>query len=74
MSVDTASVLNTDLDVSFGSPRWSPGVLDEEVVLSVFGSISDSEDTVVELGSASRGGDNTQNKSDEDSMLIAFIN
>ena len=69
MSVDTADVLNTDLDVSFGSPRWSPGVLDEEVVLSAFGSVSDSEDTVVKLGSASRGGDNTAGVRLEDSLV-----
>lgn len=41
------------------TPAGTPGVLDEEEVLSVEGSVSDGEDTVVEVGSASSGDDTT---------------
>ena len=56
---DTALVVGgSDSNVTGISPAWSPGVLDEDEVLSVKGSVSDGEDTVIELGSAS-GGDDT---------------
>jgi hypothetical protein len=56
---DTANVGrgSSDSDVSLVSPGGSPGVLDEEEVDSVQGSISDSEDSVVEVLSASLGDD-----------------
>merc|ERR1719438_661220 len=43
------------LDVAVVSPGCTPGVLDEEVGLSVVSAVSDGEHTVVELGSASGG-------------------
>jgi hypothetical protein len=49
----------SDLDVTFITPRWSPRVLDKEVVGTVFGSVTNSEDTVVESGTASGSSDNT---------------
>ena len=69
MSVDTADVGSTDLDVTTGTPGWAPRVLDEEVVVSIFGSVSDSEDTVVELGSAFGRGDDTGLVGLEDSLV-----
>ena len=69
MSVDTADVGNTKLDVTVVTPRSSPGVLDEEVVVSIFGTVSDSEDTVVELGSALGGGDDTGGIGLEDRLV-----
>ena len=47
----------SDLDVSSISPGGTPGVLDEEVLLSALSSVSDGEDTVVESGAASAGDD-----------------
>ena len=43
------------LDVAVVSPGCAPGVLDEEVGLSVVSAVSDSEHTVVELGSTAGG-------------------
>lgn len=60
----------SDSDVSLISPCWSPGVLDEEVVLSAKSSVSDSEDTVVKLLSTS-GGNNTTGISLE-GPLVSF--
>ena len=56
---DTANAISTDLDVALVTPGWAPRVLDEEVVLSGFVAIADSEDTVVKLGSAAGTSDNT---------------
>ena len=64
---DTALV-GGDLDVSLISPGGTPRVLDEEVLLTVLGSVSDGEDTVVESGSAS-GGDDTTVVSLEDVLV-----
>jgi len=58
-TADTITVLNSKSDVSRFSPGGSPGVSDDVVVLSVLGSPSDGNDTVVELGSASGSGNNT---------------
>ena len=69
MSVDTADVGSTDLDVTASTPGWAPRVLDEEVVVTIFGSVSDSEDTVVELGSALGRGDDTGLVGLEDSLV-----
>jgi len=56
-----SSVLNGDSDVSLLSPLGGPGVLDDVVLGSGggIGIVSDSEDTMVKLGSASSGDDST---------------
>ena len=59
-TADTGTGLNTDFDVSGISPGGAPRVLNEVVRGTVFGSISDGEDTVVKLGSASRSGEDTR--------------
>ena len=59
-SADTGTGLNSDLDVSGGSPGGAPRVLDEVVRGTVLGSISDGEDTVIELGSASGSGEDSR--------------
>jgi hypothetical protein len=56
---DTANTVSTNLDVSFVTPGWAPRVLDEEVILTVLGTIADSKDTVVKLGTARGASDNT---------------
>ena len=56
---DTADVGGSDLDVAGLTPGGAPGVLDEEVLLTVLSAIADSEDTVVKLGSAGGTSDNT---------------
>ena len=58
-TADTSSVNGGDLDVSLVSPRGSPGVSDDVVLLSVLGSVSNGSNGVIELGSASSGVQNT---------------
>ena len=54
---DTANVAGsgTDLDVTIVTPSSTPLILNEEELLSVLSSVSDSQDTVIEGSSASRG-------------------
>jgi len=54
---DTADVSwrSGNLDVTIVSPWCTPLILDEEEFLSVLGTVSDSKDTVIEIGSASSG-------------------
>jgi len=57
-SADTSSEpsgLGGDVDISSISPSWSPGVSDDVVLLSIFDTISDSGNGVIEGGSASAG-------------------
>ena len=54
---DTTDVVLSDFDISLVSPISRPGVLDEEVVNSVFSTITNSEDTVVKLSTATPGED-----------------
>jgi hypothetical protein len=68
-SADTSAISDTDLDVTFFSPTRTPGVLDEEVIVAVFGTVTNGEDTVVELGSAAFGGDDTLLVSLEDGFV-----
>ena len=67
--VNTTDVGGTKLDVTFVTPAASPRVLDEEVVFSTFGSVSDSEDTVVEGGSALGRGNDTRGVHLEDRLV-----
>ena len=55
---NTTNVVLSNSNVTLVTPSSSPGVLDEEVVLSVKSTISDGENTVIEVGSTS-GGDDT---------------
>jgi len=61
-------LLWSNLDVSVDTPGWTPGVLDEDVVSSVIGTVTNSEDTVIELGTAS-GGDDTTGVSLENGLV-----
>ena len=54
-TADTDTWDGSDLDVSLVSPRGTPGVSDDVVVLGSIVSVSDGGDGVVELGSASGG-------------------
>ena len=54
---DTTDIVLSDFDISIVSPISRPGVLDEEVVNSVFSTITNSKDTVVKLSTASLGED-----------------
>ena len=56
---DTADVGNTNLDVTIDTPGWAPRVLDEEVLLTILSTVTNSEDTVVELGTAGGASDDT---------------
>jgi len=53
------SILSGDVDVTTFTPSWSPGVSDDVVRLSIFNSITDSGDGVIEGGSAGGGVQNT---------------
>jgi len=53
LGIDTALVAATDhADVTLLTPRGTPGVLDNPVVLASIGTITNGEDTVVEVGAA----------------------
>jgi len=58
-STDSSSWSDSDLDETLVTPGWSPRVLDEVVILTVFSSISNSEDSVVKVGSTGSRGENT---------------
>ena len=64
---DTALVW-CDLNVAVGAPSSSPGVLDEEVILTAFSSVANSENTVIKSITASRG-DNSGMISLEDELI-----
>lgn len=68
-TADTSSVDGGDLDVSFVSPGWAPGVSNDVVVLSSLGSVSDGGDGVVKLGSAGWGVENTAVVELEDGLV-----
>ena len=68
-TADTIGVIHAELDVTLVTPGGVPGVLDEPVVLSILGTIADSEDGVIEVGSASRGGEDTGRVGLEDHLV-----
>jgi hypothetical protein len=52
-TADTITITDVGkLDVAIVSPGGVPGVLDQVVGLSVLGSITNGEDTVIKAGSA----------------------
>ena len=59
MLSDTTDVSLADLNVAINTPGWAPRVLDEEVVLTIFGTIANSKNTVVKSGSAGGSSDDT---------------
>jgi hypothetical protein len=65
-SADTCTFNSSDFDVSCLSPNSTPGVSDDVVVLSGFGSVSDGGNGVVEGGSASGGVEDSSGVSLED--------
>ena len=52
-TADTESSLDTDSDVTVLTPGSGPGVLDDVVLNTGFNTVTDGEDGVIELGSAS---------------------
>jgi len=58
----------SDSDVTSVTPVWTPGVLDEDVVLTVEVTETNSEDTVIELLTAT-GGDDTTSVGLEDGLI-----
>lgn len=62
MLLDTANTFarfDTDLDVSSISPGGTPRVLDKVVILASFSAESDSENTVIKLGTTSGSSDDS---------------
>jgi len=59
-TTNTGTGLNTDLDVSMVSPAGTPRVLNPVEFFARLSSVSDGEDTVVEVGSAARSGKDTR--------------
>jgi len=60
--LDTANTFarfDTDLDVSSISPGGTPRVLDKVVILASFSAESDSENTVIKLGTTSGSSDDS---------------
>merc|ERR1719263_1905705 len=68
-TADTGAFDSGDLDVSLISPRSSPGVSDDVVLLSVLGSVSNGGNGVIELSSASFGVQDTTGVLLEDSIV-----
>ena len=68
-TADTWSFDGSDLDVSSISPGGTPGVSDEVVVLARLGSVSNSGDGVIEVGSAGGGVEDTSGISLEDELI-----
>merc|ERR1719223_85563 len=58
-TADTLSIDSSDLDVTLVSPGSGPGVTDDVVLFTSLGSISDSSDGVVKVGSAGGGVEDT---------------
>ena len=68
-TADTGTFDGGDLDVSSISPGGTPGVSDEVVVLARLGSVSDSGDGVIEVGSAGSGVEDTTGISLENELV-----
>jgi len=54
-SADTSSFDGGDLDISHITPASGPGVSDDVVLLSTLGSVTDSSNSVIKVGSALGG-------------------
>ena len=70
--LDTANAFtidNSELNVALVTPDGVPGVLDEPVVLAVLGTVTDSEDGMIELLTAGGGVEDTGLVSLEDSLV-----
>lgn len=70
--MDTANSISfflSDLDVSLVSPSGSPGVSDQVVWDSVFFSVSNSSDSVVQRGSTGSSSDDTRSVVVEDTLV-----
>jgi hypothetical protein len=50
-STGSCAIRNANFDVTIFTPGWAPGVLDKEVFLVVFRSITNSKDTMVKVSS-----------------------
>lgn len=70
--VDTAgtgSRSRGELDVTLVAPAGTPGVADENVVLTLFGSVTNGGNTVVKVGAASVAGENSALVALEDGLV-----
>jgi len=68
-TTDSSSVFNSNSNESFFSPGSSPGVLDDIVFLTILRSVSNCEDTMIELSSTGRAGDDTTGVMVEDILV-----
>ena len=68
-TADTSTVDGGDLDVTLVTPRGRPGVSDDVVLLTVLGTIADSGDGVVEVGTALLGVEDTTGVHLEDGLV-----
>jgi hypothetical protein len=59
-TTNTGAGFDSDLDVTVESPGGTPRVLDKVVVGAVLSSVADGEDTMVEVGSTGRSGEDTR--------------
>ncbi len=58
-TTDTCSIRNSEFDVSINSPIRSPWVLNKEIFNSIFNTITNSKDSMIELSTTSRACNNT---------------
>jgi len=68
-TADTSAGLDTDSDVTLITPPGVPRVLDEVVLNTVEGTVADSKDGVVEVGTARSTGDDTRLVALEDGSI-----
>jgi len=68
-TADTNTIDGGDVDVALVSPRSTPGVSDNVVVLSIAVSITNGGDGVIKLGSASSGVEDTRSVALEDGSV-----
>ena len=73
-SANTISIDGSDVNVALISPRSTPGVSHDVVLLSTAGSIADGGDGVIEVGSASSGVEDARLVALEDRFVGLYCN
>lgn len=58
-TADASTILNSDLEIALVTPGGGPRVLNQEVGSAVFGTVTNCEDTMIEVDSAFTAGDDS---------------
>lgn len=68
-TADTSSLNGGNLDVTLVTPDSAPGVTDDVVVLAIFATVANGGNSVIELGSALLGVEDTTGVGLEDGLI-----